>query len=80
MGETVGGAVDPGPMMAFQAFAATLRPQPVRDRQGRQIGVTAGSPDEIWLKHIGRMHGREKRTLVQWKGLIGHYRNQPAYR
>lgn len=69
---------DPIPI-SFQAFAATLRPQPIRDQQGRQVGLTAGQPDEIWLKHVGRLHGREKHTMAEWNTLIRRYASQEAY-
>lgn len=64
---------------SFQSFAATLRPRAIRDpRTGRAIGLTAGQPDEVWLKWIGRMHGMEKHTLVGWQALIDGYRKQAA--
>jgi hypothetical protein len=74
-------AVDELPI-AFSAFAATLRPQvSKRDSQGRPIGtVTAGKPDEIWLKFINKSHGREKHSPSEWQALIDSYRHQPAYK
>lgn len=65
--------------ISFQAFAATLRPQPIRNLQGRQVGLTAGQPDEIWLKHVGRLHSREKHPVEEWNALIGRYASQGAY-
>lgn len=66
--------------MSFQAFAATLRPQPIRDRRtGRQVGLTAGHPDEIWLKLLARLHGREKHTAGEWQALIKRHAAEPAY-
>jgi hypothetical protein len=67
------------PPMAFSAFAATLRPQPVRDARGRQIGLEAGGADEIWLKFLGSQHGGEKHTLTEWRALIAEYSAQPAH-
>jgi hypothetical protein len=66
--------------MSFQAFAATLRPQPIRNTQtGRVIGITAGQPNEIWLKHLGRLHKQEKHTAEQWTALIEQYGKESAY-
>jgi hypothetical protein len=73
-------APDPGPRMSFRAFAATLRPQPVRDRRtGAIVGISAGQPNEIWLKHLGRLHGSEKHMAQEWQALIGEYAGQAAY-
>jgi hypothetical protein len=80
MGDTRVAMPVPTPFpVSFQQFAATLRPQPIRDRQtGKQIGLTAGQPDEIWLKHLGRLHGREKHTFAEWQALIEQYGKGPA--
>lgn len=65
--------------IAFREFAASLRPQPVRDARGRAIGYTAGQPDEIWLKMLGVAHGTEKHTSREWNALIDSYRDKPAH-
>lgn len=75
-----GTAPDPGPRMSFRAFAATLRPQPIRNRRtGAVVGISAGAPDEIWLKHLGRLHGSEKHSEQEWQALIAGYAKEPAY-
>lgn len=73
----VGGAYEPP--VAFSAFAATLRPQPVRDAAGRAVGLTPGHSNEIWLKLLSRLHVAEKHTLADWNALIDRYRNEPAH-
>jgi len=66
--------------VAFQTFAATLRPQYVRNAAGRVIGLAGpGAPDEIWLKHIKKLHGNEKHTPSGWKAVIDSYRDKPAH-
>jgi hypothetical protein len=65
--------------VSFQQFAATLRPQPIRDPQGRMVGLSAGGRDEIWLKHLGRLHGHEKHTFAEWQALIEQYGKEPAH-
>lgn len=65
--------------MSFDAFASTLRPQPVRDAAGRAVGLMPGHADEIWIKLIRKLHGSEKNTLTGWNALIGKQRDQPAH-
>ncbi len=69
------------PPVPFQAFAATLRPPLRRDpASGQVLGVAGpGHADEIWLRWIGRMHGRERHTLAEWSALIDGYRDEPAH-
>lgn len=79
MSESVESAADELPV-AFSTFASELRPRAIRNPlNGAPIGLTAGQPDEIWLKYLQKMHGNEKHTMTEWAALIDGYRNQPAY-
>lgn len=71
---------DDGPPVALADFAVTLRPPLIRDGRGRVVGVGGpGHPDEIWLKHLSRMHGRERHTMAGWAAIIDRYRHEPAH-
>ena len=65
--------------VAFSTFAATLRPIPQRDPRGAVVAVSAGQPDEVWLKFIRQQHGMEKHTMAEWSALIDAWRDQPAH-
>jgi hypothetical protein len=67
----------------LSAFAKTLRPRVVKVPSTAVPGATRdalmpGSPDEIWLKWLLRVHGREKHTPDEWQALIDKYRDMPA--
>ena len=73
-------AADEGPVLSFSAFAATLRPAIRRDAKGHPIGIaSAGHPDEIWLKHLRKVHGVEKHTSAGWFTVIDGHRGEPAH-
>lgn len=84
MSETATGALP----IAFAAFAATLRPHRVPlVRNGRTVTVkgavvmtvSAGHPDEIWLKLLKIRYGSERHTEADWRRLIDRMREEPAH-
>ena len=80
MSETVEFAPAPAEVpMTLDQFARTLRPRRTVDPRTQQVRVLPGEPDEVWLKLLRMKHGRDKRTLAQWKAAIDQYRDLPAH-
>ena len=92
MSETAPDQVQPAapvePPVAFDAFAATLRPRRVPlTRNGRPVvrqgvavmTVAAGHPDEIWLRLLRIRHGAERHAPAEWSALIDGMRDEPAH-
>lgn len=76
---------DEGPTMPLDGFAKTLRLRAVRVPNTAKPGamrtrLLPGEPDEIWLKLLKTLHGKEKRTVAGWRAAIDALRAQPAWK
>lgn len=70
--------------VSLEVFAQTLKPKSVRVPNPSRPGqfkdrMIPGQPDEIYIKLLRRVHGREKKTIPGWEAAIDALRNQPAH-